>query len=95
MKKDDRMPSFSIGLGLSQANSQSPNPQTISVPGLKTTREKHNGNKHDGDGAQLIFSLRNTSQANHDLSIKKSTENKFKAGEKPSPKKGEVRNPTI
>ena len=31
MKKDDTMPSFSRGLGLSQPNNQSPVPQTTSM----------------------------------------------------------------
>ncbi|KAJ8423850.1 hypothetical protein Cgig2_024096 [Carnegiea gigantea] len=40
MNKNASMLSFSLGLGLSQPDSQSPVPQSTSVPDLSTTREK-------------------------------------------------------
>ncbi|KAJ8427649.1 hypothetical protein Cgig2_010662 [Carnegiea gigantea] len=89
MKKDDCITSFSLGLELSQSDSQSPVPQTTFVPDPKIAGEKHDGNEDDDDVAPLLFLLRNTSQANRDLSFKKSTENKSKAGDKPSFKKGD------
>ena len=95
MNKDDSIPSFSLELGLSQLDSQSLVPHSTSVPDPKTTGKKHDANEEDDDGAPLIFPMRNTSQANGDLSIKNYTENKSKAGDKPSSKKGDVRNPTI
>ena len=39
--------------------------------------------------------MRNTSQANHELSIKKPAKNKSEKGDEPSSKKGEVRKDTI
>ncbi|KAJ8435259.1 hypothetical protein Cgig2_009392 [Carnegiea gigantea] len=42
-------------------------------------RKTDDDNEDDDDGALLRFPLRNTSQVNHDLSIKKSIENKSKA----------------
>ncbi|KAJ8425599.1 hypothetical protein Cgig2_008577 [Carnegiea gigantea] len=60
----------------------------MSVPDPKTTGEKHGGNDNDDDCAPLRFPLRNTSQVSHDLSIKKSNENKSQVGDKPSSKKG-------
>ncbi|KAJ8425637.1 hypothetical protein Cgig2_024292 [Carnegiea gigantea] len=54
MKKDDSVPSYSLGLGLSQPNSQSPIPQTTSVPNPNTIRV----NEDDNDGAPLRFPLR-------------------------------------
>ncbi|KAJ8430653.1 LOW QUALITY PROTEIN: hypothetical protein Cgig2_000644 [Carnegiea gigantea] len=79
MNNDGSIPSFNIWLGLSQPDNQSP---STYVPDPKTAREKHHTNEDDDD-------------ANHDLSIKKTTENKSKARDKPSSKNGDVRNPAI
>ena len=43
----------------------------------------------------MRFPLRNSSQLNYELSIKKSDENKSKEGDKSSSKKGEVTRNTI
>ncbi|KAJ8425103.1 LOW QUALITY PROTEIN: hypothetical protein Cgig2_032216 [Carnegiea gigantea] len=86
VKKDDSIPLYSLGLGLSQPNIQS---LTTSVPNPNTVGEKNNGNEDDDDNAPLRFPLRNTSQVNRELNIKKSTEYKSKVGDKPSSKKGE------
>ena len=62
MKKDDNIPSYSLQLGLSQLDCQSPVPQTPSVPNLSTARVIGDDGSEDGDdGAPLRFPLRNTS----------------------------------
>ncbi|KAJ8423413.1 LOW QUALITY PROTEIN: hypothetical protein Cgig2_020950 [Carnegiea gigantea] len=82
-KKDDRILSYSLGLGLSQPYSQRP---TTCVPDPSTTgvNEDYRINDDD-DGAPL----RNTSQVNCELNIKKPAEKRPKEGDKPSSKKGE------
>ncbi|KAJ8425541.1 hypothetical protein Cgig2_007451 [Carnegiea gigantea] len=82
-------------------HNQNPVPKTKYVVYLSTTRKKDDDNDDDDDddddddGAPLRFPLRNSSQANHDQSIKKSPKNKSKVRDKLAYKKGEVRNPTI
>ena len=62
MKKDDSIPSYSLGLGLSQPDSESPVPQTSSLPDPNTVGvDEDNGSEDDDDGAPLRFPLRNTS----------------------------------
>ncbi|KAJ8422302.1 hypothetical protein Cgig2_014527 [Carnegiea gigantea] len=58
---------------------------------LSTARvnEDDVGNDND-DGAPLRFPLKNTSQVNRELSIKKPAKNKTKEGDEPSSKKGEA-----
>ncbi|KAJ8421446.1 hypothetical protein Cgig2_013880 [Carnegiea gigantea] len=74
-KKDDSILSYSLGLGLSQPDSQSSVPQTTSVPDLITIGVNENdGGKDDNDDAPLRFPLRNTSQVNYELSMEKSAE---------------------
>ncbi|KAJ8444790.1 hypothetical protein Cgig2_032115 [Carnegiea gigantea] len=70
-------------------------PASTSMPDLNTANEKDIDNEDgdddddaDGGGATLRFPLRNTTQANQDLGINKSAENKSKAWEKPTRKKG-------
>ncbi|KAJ8426724.1 hypothetical protein Cgig2_004223 [Carnegiea gigantea] len=88
-KKDDRISSYSLGLGLSQPDSQSPVLQTSYVPDPSTVGlNEDDGGEDDNDGAPLRFPLSNTSQVNCELSIKKSAENKSKEGDEPSSKKG-------
>ena len=58
---------------------------------LNTVVEKNNDKKNDDDGAPLGLPLRNTYQANCELIIKKSPENKSKAREKLAPKNSQVR----
>ncbi|KAJ8431061.1 LOW QUALITY PROTEIN: hypothetical protein Cgig2_027116 [Carnegiea gigantea] len=77
LMKDDNIPLFSLGLGLSQLASQSLFPISTYMPDPNTTSEKNNNNvDDDDDDAPLRFPLRNTSQANCELSIKKLPENK-------------------
>ncbi|KAJ8427420.1 hypothetical protein Cgig2_013664 [Carnegiea gigantea] len=82
MKKDDSIPSYSLGLGII--------PQTTSVPDPSTAGvSEDDGIEDDDDGAPLRIPLRNNSQMNHELSIKKPVEKKPKEGDDPSSKKGE------
>ncbi|KAJ8434824.1 hypothetical protein Cgig2_033546 [Carnegiea gigantea] len=91
MKKND-----SISLGLSQPDNQSPVPQTTFVPDLSTAGvNEDDGIEDDDDGAPLRFPLKNTSQVNCELNIKKAAKKKPKEGDKPSSKKGEVRKQSI
>ncbi|KAJ8431997.1 hypothetical protein Cgig2_005926 [Carnegiea gigantea] len=84
MVLDHSMLSYSLGLGLSQSDSQSPVPQNTCVPDLSTAAvEEYNVIKDDNNGAPLRFPLRNTSQK------------KSKEGNKPASKKGEVRKQSI
>ncbi|KAJ8424963.1 hypothetical protein Cgig2_000550 [Carnegiea gigantea] len=123
-KKDDSTPSFSLGLGLSQLDSQSsfaastsildqktisekdddhqeevvkdqanlglvlsqPDNQSLAptskfAPDTKITGEKDDDHE-DGDVASLRSSLRDSTQANRDLTIKKVPGNKSKVGKK-------------
>ncbi|KAJ8426630.1 hypothetical protein Cgig2_020566 [Carnegiea gigantea] len=73
-----------------QSKSSSSNHIYATVPDPNTTREKDDDNEDDDDSAPLRFPLRNTSQASCDLSIKKSPQNKSKAGNKPASKKSEA-----
>jgi len=57
IKKDLNMPSYSLGLGLSQSDSQSSIPQNSSVPDPSTIVV----NEDDDNGAPLRFPLRSTS----------------------------------
>ncbi|KAJ8426241.1 hypothetical protein Cgig2_018526 [Carnegiea gigantea] len=77
-------------------DSQSLVPQTTSArnPSTAMVNENH-GSDDDKDNAPLIFPLRNTSQVNCELSIKKPTENQSKESDEPSFKKGKVRKHTI
>ncbi|KAJ8420076.1 hypothetical protein Cgig2_023140 [Carnegiea gigantea] len=61
MKKDDSIPSYSLGWELSQPDSKSPVPHTTSVPDPDTATEKDDSNENDDDSAPLGFQLRNTS----------------------------------
>ena len=68
------------------------------MPDPNTAGEKDDDNEEDeddDDGDLLTFPLRSNSQVNRDLNIKKSPENKSKAGDKPASKKGEVRKQSI
>ncbi|KAJ8430763.1 hypothetical protein Cgig2_009068 [Carnegiea gigantea] len=95
-KKDDSIPSYSLGLRLSQPDSQSPVLQTTSVSDPSTVRvNEDDGTENIDNGAPLRFPLRNTSQLNRELSIKELAENKPNEGDKPSSKKGEVRKQSI
>ncbi|KAJ8433018.1 hypothetical protein Cgig2_015445 [Carnegiea gigantea] len=76
MKKDDNMPSYNLGLGLSQLDSQSPVPYTTSVPDPSTAGV----NEYDG--------LKMTTTVNRELSIKKPAEKNPKESDEPSSKKG-------
>ncbi|KAJ8435635.1 hypothetical protein Cgig2_000301 [Carnegiea gigantea] len=59
IKKDDSIPSYSLRLGLSQPNSQSPVPQTTSMPDPSTIRvNEDDGSEDDDDNAPLRFLLR-------------------------------------
>ncbi|KAJ8425627.1 hypothetical protein Cgig2_024282 [Carnegiea gigantea] len=59
MKKDDSIPSYSLGLGLSQPDSQSRIPQITSVPDPNTAGvNEDDGSEDDDDGAPLRFLLR-------------------------------------
>ena len=61
-RKDDSIPSYSLGLGPSRSDSQSPLPQTISVPDLSTAGvNEDDAIEDEDDSAPLRFSLRNTS----------------------------------
>ncbi|KAJ8445638.1 hypothetical protein Cgig2_018579 [Carnegiea gigantea] len=53
------------------------------------------GIEDDNDGAPLRFPLRNTSQVNCQLSVKKLAKKKPKEGDEPASKKGEVRRQRI
>ncbi|KAJ8429512.1 hypothetical protein Cgig2_016244 [Carnegiea gigantea] len=87
---DNSIPSYSLELGLSQPDSQSLIPHTTFVPDPSTIRvNEDDGGKHDEDGAPLRFLLKNTSQVNRELSIKKLAEKKPKEGYKPFSKKVE------
>ena len=94
-KKDDSMPSFNVGVRLSQLDSQSPVLASTPLPDPNTAKEKDDDNKEDHDDAPLRFSLWDTTQANRDLSIKKSLKNRSTVGEKPTSRKHEVRKTTI
>jgi len=84
LKKDDNIPSFSLGLGLSQPASQSLVLTSTYMPDANTASEKDNNNvDDDDDDVPLRFPLGNTSYANRELSIKKLPENKSLVGEKP------------
>jgi len=62
VKKDNSIPSYSLGLGLSQLDSQSLVPLTTSIPDPSTTRvNEDDGSEDDDEGAPLRFLLRNTS----------------------------------
>jgi len=61
------MPSFSLALGLSQPDNQSSIPASISLPDLNTVGGKDDNNHDDGGGAPLRFTLRDTTQVNHDF----------------------------
>ncbi|KAJ8420213.1 hypothetical protein Cgig2_033076 [Carnegiea gigantea] len=90
-KKDHSMPSCSLGLGLSQPDSQSPVPYNTSVPNLSATVvNEDDGIEDDNDSAPLRFPLRNTSQVNRELSVKKPADRKPKEGNEPASKKGET-----
>ncbi|KAJ8425633.1 LOW QUALITY PROTEIN: hypothetical protein Cgig2_024288 [Carnegiea gigantea] len=59
MKKDDSIPSYSLGLGLSQPDSQSPIPQPTSMPDPNTAGvNEDDGSEDHDDGAPLRFPLR-------------------------------------
>ncbi|KAJ8421699.1 LOW QUALITY PROTEIN: hypothetical protein Cgig2_002596 [Carnegiea gigantea] len=93
MKEDPSMLSCSLGLGLSQPDSQSLVPQNTSVPNPSTAAvNEDDGIEDDDDGAPLRFILRNTSQVNI---VKKPAEKKSKEGDEPASKKGEVRKQSI
>ncbi|KAJ8424376.1 hypothetical protein Cgig2_033993 [Carnegiea gigantea] len=94
-KKVESMPSFNLRLGLSQPDNQSPVPVSTFVADPNTAREKDYHNEDDDYGVPLRFFLRDTTQVNHDLNIKKWPENMSKVGEKPTPPKGEVKKTTI
>ncbi|KAJ8429603.1 hypothetical protein Cgig2_008833 [Carnegiea gigantea] len=71
MKKDDIIPSYSVGLGLSQPDSESPVPQTTSVPDPSAAGvDEDGGSEDDDDGAPLRFPLRNTSQGTLSYKVK-------------------------
>ncbi|KAJ8420611.1 hypothetical protein Cgig2_023945 [Carnegiea gigantea] len=64
---------------------------TTSVPDPSTAGvNEDDGIQDDDDGAPLRFPLRNTSQVNRELSIKKPAKKKPKEGDEISSKKGEV-----
>ncbi|KAJ8424730.1 hypothetical protein Cgig2_011962 [Carnegiea gigantea] len=88
LKKASSISSFTLVLGVSQPDTQSPVPTSRSVPDQNIVRETDN-DKDDDDDAPLRFPLRQTSSVNCDLSIKEPPENKSKAGEKSAHKKGE------
>ncbi|KAJ8419866.1 hypothetical protein Cgig2_008440 [Carnegiea gigantea] len=80
-KEDRSMPSYSICLGLSQPDSQSPVPQNTFVPNPSIAAVNEDDGIEDGNaGAPLRFTLRNTSQ------LRK----KPKEGDEPASKKGET-----
>ncbi|KAJ8429727.1 hypothetical protein Cgig2_024979 [Carnegiea gigantea] len=82
------MPSYSLGLGLSQPDSQSPVPQNTSVPDPSTTVVNEDDGIEDDDGsAPFRIPLRSTSQVNRELSAKKPAEKKPKEGDEPACKK--------
>ncbi|KAJ8425612.1 hypothetical protein Cgig2_005291 [Carnegiea gigantea] len=96
MKKGDSIPSYSLGLGLSQPDSQSLVPQTTSAPHPGTVGvNEDDGGEDDDDNAPLRFPLRNSSQVNRKLNIKKLAEKKPKEGNEPSCKKVEARRHNI
>ncbi|KAJ8420164.1 hypothetical protein Cgig2_006922 [Carnegiea gigantea] len=96
IKEDRSMPSYSLGLGLSQLDSQSPVPQNTSMPDSSTIAvNEDDGNEDDDDGDPSRFTLRNTSQVNCVLSVKKLVEKKRKEGDEPASKKSEVRKQSI
>ena len=70
-------------------------PTNTFAPNLNTSDKKDNDNEDDNGGVPWRFPLRSTSQANRNLSSKKSLEDKSKALEKPTPKKGEVRKTNV
>ncbi|KAJ8420656.1 hypothetical protein Cgig2_021601 [Carnegiea gigantea] len=80
-KKDHSMPSYSLGLGLSQPDSQSPVPQNTSMldPSTATVNE-NDGIEDDDDSPPFRIPL----------SAKKPYEKKPKEGDEPAFKKGEV-----
>ncbi|KAJ8420955.1 hypothetical protein Cgig2_025809 [Carnegiea gigantea] len=95
-KKDASILSYSLGLELSQPDNQNPVPQTTSVPNPSTIGvDEDDGIEDDEDGAPFRFPLRNTSQVNHEHSIKKPAEKKPKEDDEFSSKKGEVRKQSI
>jgi len=61
LKKDESIPSFSLCLGLSQPDSQSPALVSTSVPDPSTIGEKDNEDDDDDGDAPMGFPLRNTS----------------------------------
>jgi len=90
-KKDHSMPSYSIGLGLSQQDSQSPVPQNTPVPNPSTAVvNEDDGIKDDDDSSPFRIPLRSISQVNHELIVKKPAEKKPKEGDEPTSKKDEV-----
>ncbi|KAJ8434778.1 LOW QUALITY PROTEIN: hypothetical protein Cgig2_003106 [Carnegiea gigantea] len=93
MKKENIIPLYSLGLRLSQPDSQSP---TNSVPDPSTARaNKDDGREDDDNGAPSRFLLRNTSQVNRQLRIKKYAENKPKQGDESFSKKGDFRKHSV
>ncbi|KAJ8420015.1 hypothetical protein Cgig2_020041 [Carnegiea gigantea] len=71
-------------------DSQSPVPQTNSVPDSSTAGvNEDDGGEDDDDGALSRSPLRNTLQVNRELSVKKLAENKPKESDEPSSKKDE------
>ncbi|KAJ8432172.1 hypothetical protein Cgig2_029013 [Carnegiea gigantea] len=70
MKKDDNIPSCSLSQSTVPYITSMPDPNTAAV-------NEDDGGEDDDNGAPLRFPLRNASQVNCELSIKKSTENKL------------------
>ncbi|KAJ8421368.1 LOW QUALITY PROTEIN: hypothetical protein Cgig2_025251 [Carnegiea gigantea] len=86
IKKYDSIPSCSLVLGLNQLDSKIPIPQTTSTPDPNTTKVNED-DVNDDEGALLRFPLKDTSQLNCELSIKKPDWNRPKEGDKPLPKR--------
>jgi len=96
LKKDDSIPSCSLGRGLSQSAYQSPVPQTTSVPNPTIIGVNEDDcSEDDDDGALLRFLLRNTSQVNRELIKGNQVRTSLKKVMSLLLKKGEVRKHTI
>ncbi|KAJ8420707.1 hypothetical protein Cgig2_000530 [Carnegiea gigantea] len=91
IKKDHSMPSYSLGLGLSQLDNQSPVPQNTPMPDPRTAVVNQDyGIADDDDGAPFRIPFRSTSQVNRELIVKKPAEKKPKEDDEPASERGEA-----